>query len=117
VRREASSRLGFSEARADRVLEREGDGALAAIDRMAREPELARPISESLPYTVSDLVWGGETAGARTVEDLLARRVRLAWESPAEAERAAETAREVLARHRAKPFSPGVVSRSGGDDQ
>ena len=117
VRREAFRRLGFSEARADRVFEREGAEALAAIDRMAREPDLARPISEALPYTVSDLVWGIEEGGARTVEDLLSRRVRLSWESPQDAARAAGEAEEALARYRAKPFSPGAVSPDGGDDR
>jgi len=100
VRREAFRRAGLSEAQADRVLEREGDAALSAVDRMAREPELARPISERLPYTRSDLAWGVEEGGARTVEDLLSRRVRLAWESPEEAARAAPLAEEALARYR-----------------
>jgi glycerol-3-phosphate dehydrogenase len=100
VRKEAFRRIGLSDAQADRVLEREGDEALAAIDRMAREPELARPISERLPYTYSDLVWGVEKGGAKTAEDLLARRVRLAWESPEDAARAAPLAQEALARCR-----------------
>ncbi len=76
---------------------------------MALEPELARPISEALPYTVADLVWGVEIGGARTEEDLLARRTRLAWESPAEAEAARGVARDVLRRYRPKPLpSRGV---------
>jgi glycerol-3-phosphate dehydrogenase len=100
VRAEAFRRVGLSEAQADRVFEREGDAALAALDRMAREPELARPLSSSLPYTYSDLVWGVETGGARTADDLLSRRVRLAWESPEEAIRAVPLAEEALARYR-----------------
>jgi glycerol-3-phosphate dehydrogenase len=100
VRAEAFRRIGLSEAQADRVFEREGDAALAALDRMAREPELARPLSSSLPYTYSDLVWGVETGGARTPDDLLSRRVRLAWESPEEAARAVPLAEEALARFR-----------------
>ena len=103
VRREAFRRLGLSESQSDRVFEREGSGALEAIDRMAREPDLARPLSESLPYTVSDLVWGVESAGARTVDDLLSRRLRLAWESPEDALRAVPLAADALAR-----FAPGL---------
>jgi glycerol-3-phosphate dehydrogenase len=109
VRREAFRTLGFSDAQADRVIEREGADAPAAIARLAREPELARPISERLPYTVSDLVWGVERAAARTAEDLLSRRVRLAWESPAEAEAAAGRAEEILRRLGAKPFPEAGV--------
>ncbi|HKB70860.1 MAG TPA: glycerol-3-phosphate dehydrogenase/oxidase [Thermoanaerobaculia bacterium] len=109
LRREAFRRLGLSEAQADRVVEREGADAPAAIDRMAREPDLARPISERLPYTVSDLVWGVERAGAKTVDDLLSRRVRLAWESPAEARAVAGRAEEILREAGAKPIpEPGV---------
>jgi glycerol-3-phosphate dehydrogenase len=100
VRAEGFRRVGLSEAQADRVFEREGDAALAALDRMAREPELARPLSSSLPYTYSDLVWGVEQGGARTADDLLSRRVRLAWESPEEAVRAVPLAEEALARYR-----------------
>ncbi len=111
IRKEAFRELGFSEARADRVIEREGADAPAAIARMSRERDLARPISEALPYTVADLVWGVERGGARTVEDLLLRRVRLAWESPAEAAACAELAADVLRRHAAKPFPAPAVSR------
>ena len=108
-RRDAFRELGFSEARADRVLEREGADAPAALARMAREPGLARPISEGLPYTVADLVWGVEVGGAKTVDDLLERRVRLRWESPVEAAAAAGAAEEVLRRFGAKPLpSPAV---------
>jgi hypothetical protein len=41
-----------------------------------------------------------EKGGAKTVDDLLARRVRLAWESPEDAARAAPLAKEALARFR-----------------
>ncbi len=109
VRRETFARLRLSEAHADRIFEREGADALAAIDRMANEPELARAISESLPYTVSDLVWGVESGLATTAEDLLSRRVRLAWESPAEAAGLSGLAEDVIARFGAKPFPRAAV--------
>jgi glycerol-3-phosphate dehydrogenase len=104
VRGEAFLRLRLSEAHADRILEREGSEALEAIQRMVKEPELARSISDSLPYTISDLVWGVERAFATTVDDLLSRRVRLSWESPIEAARLSGLAQDILVRHRAKPF-------------
>ncbi|HET9794682.1 MAG TPA: glycerol-3-phosphate dehydrogenase/oxidase [Thermoanaerobaculia bacterium] len=109
IRDEAFRELGFSDAQADRLIEREGAGAPAALARMSRERDLARPISDSLPYTVADLVWGVEAAGARTVDDLLARRVRLAWESPGEAEACREMAADVLRRHAPKPLSISAV--------
>jgi len=109
VRRQTFEKLDLSDAHADRIFEREGSGALEAVERMAREPELARPISAFLPYTVSDLVWGIESGLATTAEDLLSRRVRLRWESPAEAGKAAGLAEETLRRFRPKPLAPGAV--------
>lgn len=109
VRRRTFERLHLSEAHADRILEREGAAALESIERMAREPELARPISSFLPYTVSDLVWGIESGLAKTADDLLSRRVRLRWESPAEAAAASSLAEEIGGRFRPKPLGPGVV--------
>jgi glycerol-3-phosphate dehydrogenase len=99
VAREAFERLRLSPAQADRVLEREGDEAMAALARMEREPELAVPISEALPYTVSDLVWGIERGLATTADDLLSRRTGLAWESPREAENARGRCEDLLRKH------------------
>ena len=56
-----------------------------------------RPLSQNLPYIVADLVWGVEQAFARRPEDLLSRRTRLSWESPAEAAAARGLCEEVLA--------------------
>lgn len=96
VRRRAWESLRLSPAQADRILEREGSGAPAALGRLEQDRELARPISESMPYTVSDLVWGIETGLARTADDLLERRTHLAWEAPSDAENARERAEELV---------------------
>lgn len=92
IHRRAFENLKLSPAQSDRLLEREGSNAEAALARMEADRDLAQPLSQSLPYTVADLVWGVEEAFARTPEDLLARRTRLRWESPEEAERARELA-------------------------
>jgi glycerol-3-phosphate dehydrogenase len=100
IRLQAHTLLGLSPALADRILEREGSNAERALERMSSERELARPLSEALPYTVSDLVWGIEQAFATTPEDLLARRTRLSWEAPAEAENARGLAQDLLRNSR-----------------
>jgi glycerol-3-phosphate dehydrogenase len=96
IRERAFRRLKLSPTRADRILEREGSNAVLALAEMEAEPHLARPISEALPYTVSDLVWGVREAFAKTSDDLLTRRTALSWESPAEAENARGLAEELL---------------------
>jgi glycerol-3-phosphate dehydrogenase len=97
IRSLAFSAAKLSPQQADRILEREGAAAERAIARMEANPDLARSISQSMPYTVSDLVWGAEEAFARRADDLLSRRLRLSWESPAEAESARGLCEEVLA--------------------
>jgi len=96
IRDRAGHSLRFSPARADRIVEREGSGAEAALGRMEADRRLARPLSEFLPYTYADFVWGVERAFARTAEDMLERRTRLSWESPREAEAAREMAEEAI---------------------
>ncbi len=103
IRASAFAAAKLSPEQADRILEREGSGAEQAISRLRTNPDFARPISRSLPYTVADLAWGVEEAFARRPEDLLSRRTRLSWESPAEAEAARGLCEEVLAgRFRAR---------------
>lgn len=100
VRHRAQESLALSPECADRILEREGSRSLEAIGRMERDRELARPISETMPYTVSDLVWGIEEGFATTADDLLSRRTRLSWECPADAENARERAEELVKKRR-----------------
>lgn len=97
IRKRAFAAAKLSPEHADRILEREGAAAESAIARIGSSPDLARPISDSMPYTLSDLVWGVEEAFARTPDDLLSRRTRLAWESPAEAESLRGLCEEILA--------------------
>jgi glycerol-3-phosphate dehydrogenase len=103
VRKNAFEAAKLPPEQADRVLEREGSGALQAIARMRSNPDLALPLSQFLPYTVSDLVWGVEKAFARRPEDLLSRRTRLSWESPSEAQAARHWCEEALTGRFAAP--------------
>ena len=56
-----------------------GTEAATLRDWMRREPELARPLHPELPYTAAALAWALEHEQARTVEDLLHRRTRMAF--------------------------------------
>ncbi|MFD2247171.1 glycerol-3-phosphate dehydrogenase/oxidase [Pontibacter ruber] len=44
---------------------------------MQQEPELAQKLHPDFPYTKAEVVWAARKEMARTVEDVLARRVRL----------------------------------------
>ncbi|MBA9076663.1 glycerol-3-phosphate dehydrogenase/oxidase [Rufibacter quisquiliarum] len=46
-------------------------------DMMAERPELAAPLHERFPNTAAEVVWATKNEMARTIEDVLARRMRI----------------------------------------
>jgi glycerol-3-phosphate dehydrogenase len=88
LRRLAWKEAGLEPPQADRLIELEGSKAPRAVARMAARPELARPLSRDLPYTLYDILWALEEGLAEEESDVLTRRTHLSWESPAEAEEA-----------------------------
>jgi glycerol-3-phosphate dehydrogenase len=70
-----------------------GTDALAIQELMQSDGGLAEPLHPELSYTRAEVVWGARHEMARTVEDVLARRVRaLFLNAPAAIEMAPETA-------------------------
>jgi glycerol-3-phosphate dehydrogenase len=67
--------------------------ALAADD-----PALGAPLDEALPYTGAEVVWAARHEMARTVEDVLARRLRALFLNAAAARRMAPAVASLLAR-------------------
>jgi glycerol-3-phosphate dehydrogenase len=53
-----------------------GRDALAIRALMRGDPALAAPLHPALPYTGAEVVWATRHEMARTVEDVLARRLR-----------------------------------------
>jgi glycerol-3-phosphate dehydrogenase len=53
-----------------------GSDAPAIQDLMRKDPELAEPLTGSLPYVRAEVVWAARHEMARTVEDVLCRRTR-----------------------------------------
>ncbi len=53
-----------------------GADAPAILDLMRATPALAAPLDARLPYTGAEVVWAARHEMARTVEDILARRMR-----------------------------------------
>ena len=54
-----------------------GSEAGGIRDLMAAEPALAAPLHERFPYAAAEVVWAARREMARTVEDVLARRMRV----------------------------------------
>src|SRR5262249_45717319 len=75
-----------------------GSDALLIQDLIRADPSLAAPLNSALPYSAAEVVWAARVEMARTVEDVLARRMRaLFLNARAALEMAPETAR-LLAR-------------------
>ena len=81
---------------AEEWLQPYGTEAAALRDLMRREPDLARPLHPDLPYTAAVVAWALEHEQARTVEDLLHRRTRMAFLREAAAKATAEALAGVL---------------------
>jgi glycerol-3-phosphate dehydrogenase len=85
-----------------RLVRRYGTEAPAVLENARRvtglsDAELLAPVSAEVPTTMAELVFGVTHEGARTVEDLLERRTRVAM-VPADAELARPMAERVLAQ-------------------
>lgn len=69
--------------------------AIRALE--AEHPVLAERISEKYDYTAAEVVWAAREEMAQTVEDVLARRVRLLFIDAREAKMAARRVAELMA--------------------
>ncbi len=73
----ASDGLAAEAARS--LVDRHGTEAPAVVE-LGRERDLARPLVEGFPYLEAEVAWAAEHELAMTLDDLLARRIRLAPE-------------------------------------
>jgi glycerol-3-phosphate dehydrogenase len=70
-----------------------------AILAMIKEnPALGEKLSEKYDYTVAEVLWAIRHEMALTVDDVLARRVRLLFVDAREAQKAAPRVAEILAQ-------------------
>lgn len=74
-----------------------GADANAVAEFVASDPAFAERLDEELPYTVGEAVWAIRHEMARTVEDVLSRRLRMLLLNAQAASRAAPKAAELLA--------------------
>jgi glycerol-3-phosphate dehydrogenase len=70
----------------------------AILDMIKQNPALGEKLSEKYDYTVAEVIWAIRHEMALTVDDVLARRVRLLYVDAREAQKAAPRVAEILAQ-------------------
>lgn len=70
---------GLDDAAARALVDRHGTEAQAVLD-LGRSRDLARPLADGFPFLEAEVAWAAEHELAMTLDDLLARRIRLAPE-------------------------------------
>jgi glycerol-3-phosphate dehydrogenase len=93
-----ASSTGLDVARIERLLDRYGDRVDDLADLIAQRPELARPLEGAHEYLGVEVVYACTHEGALRLEDVLARRTRVSFET----------------RDRGVDCAPGVVELMAG---
>jgi glycerol-3-phosphate dehydrogenase len=63
------------------LLNRYGSLISEILELISEQPKLAKKLDESLPYIKAEIVYAASHEGARTVDDVISRRTRLAFEA------------------------------------
>ena len=74
-----------------------GSDEPAITKLIEQNPALGERLSEKYGYTAAEVVWAVREEMARTVEDVLARRVRMLFVDAREAQAAARRTAEIMA--------------------
>lgn len=106
---------GLHVARIEHLLGRYGSLAPEVLALIEAEPGLGRPVGGADDYLRAEIVYAASHEGARHLDDVLARRTRIAIETPDRGLAAAEEAAELIA----KPlrWDGGQVTREVGHYQ
>lgn len=81
-----------------------GEDSIRIQQLEAENPDLKTLLIEGEPYTYSEIVWAARHEMARTIEDVLARRMRLLFLDAKEAEKVAVITAEILGDELGKPI-------------
>lgn len=74
-----------------------GSDEPAILEMIKKQPELGEKLSEKYGYTAAEVVWAVREEMARSVDDVLARRVRLLFVDAREAQKAAPRVAQIIA--------------------
>ena len=73
---------GLSAESVRHLLNRYGSLISEILELIKHDPKLAKPITKDLPYLKAEIYYAASHEGARSVDDVLSRRTRLAFEAP-----------------------------------
>ena len=81
-RNQIASQYGLDEKSVTHLLNRYGSLISEVLDLMASDKKLAQLLSPDLPYLKAEIVYAVTHEGAMSVDDVISRRTRLAFEAP-----------------------------------
>lgn len=64
------------------LLNRYGSLISEVLEVIRTDPKLAKPLTQDLPYLKAEIYYAASHEGARSVDDVISRRTRLAFEAP-----------------------------------
>lgn len=74
--------FGLDERTVVHLLNRYGSMISEVLELIASDKKLAKPLSPTLPYLKAEIVYAASHEGAMSVDDVISRRTRLAFEAP-----------------------------------
>src|SRR5262249_38294954 len=98
VFRDMAARVKISAATSDLLLQMYGRRAMQLGELVSEYPDLAEPISDAHPYIMAQVVYAVGAESAVTLEDVLARRIRLSITDAEEAKACAGKVSELMSR-------------------
>ena len=73
---------GLSAESVRHLLNRYGSLISEVLELIKQDPKLAKPVTKDLPYLKAEIYYAASHEGARSIDDVLSRRTRLAFEAP-----------------------------------
>lgn len=73
---------GLSTESVIHLLNRYGSLISEVLEVIENDPKLAKPLTKDLPYLKAEIYYAASHEGARSVDDVISRRTRLAFEAP-----------------------------------
>ena len=73
---------GLSADSVRHLLNRYGSLISEVLEIIEDDPKLAKPLTKDLPYLKAEIYYAASHEGARSVDDVISRRTRLAFEAP-----------------------------------
>ena len=77
-----AAEYGIDEKTVTHLLNRYGSLISEVLELITDDKKLAKPLTEGLPYLKAEIVYAASHEGAMSVDDVISRRTRLAFEAP-----------------------------------